>query len=138
MHAVRDASSWEMLLPTLPKVDIVIQDCDVRLGRDIRVFVVGKEIIGAVLRKNNNDFRANFKLGGSAESYSLNDSERDIVQTIINHFHFGMVGIDFLMDHQGKLLFNEIEDVVGSRTLSATSNINIVKKYIQWIKDQMR
>ena len=30
-----------------------------------------------------------------------------------------MVGIDFIFDEQGQFLFNEIEDVVGSRTLSA-------------------
>ncbi len=56
-----------------------------------------------------------------------------MVNTIINHFDFGMVGIDFIFDEKGGFLFNEIEDVVGSRTLSMTSDTDIVKLYLEHI-----
>src|SRR5690625_6839454 len=91
------------------------------MGKDLRVFVIGKQIIAAVLRVNNNDFRANFKLGGSAFLYHLTIDEVEMINKIINHFDFGLVGIDFLIDKEGNLLFNEIEDVVGSRILSETT-----------------
>ena len=48
-----------------------------------------------------------------------------------------MVGIDFIFDEHGHFLFNEIEDVVGSRTLSALSEINIVREYLKFIKDHV-
>ncbi|MDY0396883.1 hypothetical protein RWE15_24520 [Virgibacillus halophilus] len=117
---------------------IIQSSADVQPGRDIRVFVVGKKIIGAVLRKSDNDFRANFTLGGTAEWYELSQSEKETIQTIINHFDFGMVGIDFLIDHTGRLLFNEMEDVVGSRTLSEVSEVNILKEYIKLIKHSLK
>ncbi|WP_226376848.1 ATP-grasp domain-containing protein [Oceanobacillus halotolerans] len=117
--------------------DILIQDCKVQLGKDVRVFVIGKEIIAAVLRESQTDFRANFKLGGQASIYHLSSSEKQMIQKIVKHFDFGMVGIDFLINHDGTLLFNEIEDVVGSRTLSAVSDINIVKQYLHYIKDDL-
>lgn len=101
------------------------------------MFVVGKEIIGAVMRENSQDFRANFKLGGSARLYELQENELAIINKITSHFNFDMVGIDFLIDLDGELLFNEIEDVVGSRTLSAVSNVNILKKYIAHIKSEI-
>ena len=119
------------------QTDIIIQSSDVQLGKDLRVFVVGKEIIAAILRESSTDFRANFKLGGTAKIYQLNDQEKKLIYKIINYFDFGMVGIDFLIGHNGELLFNEIEDVVGSRTLSIADNVNILEKYITLIKNAL-
>lgn len=115
----------------------IIQSANVEMGKDLRVFVIGKKIIAAVLRESKNDFRANYKLGGSATLYNLNDDEITLINKIINHFDFGLVGIDFLIGHDGQLLFNEIEDVVGSRILSETTNINILSEYLTHIKSYL-
>ncbi len=102
-------------------------------GKDVRVFVVGKKIVGAILRRSKGDFKANFSLGGTAEGYKLNDREKALVMRVVDHFDFGMVGIDFIFDEKGGFLFNEIEDVAGSRTLSMTSDIDIVSEYLEHI-----
>ncbi len=137
VYFIQTKTEWMHFLKSSINKDLIIQTADVQLGKDVRVFVVGKEIIGAVLRESNSDFRANFKLGGSATWYELSSKEKQLIERIIQHFDFGMVGIDFLFDDQGNLLFNEIEDVVGSRTLSSVSSINIVEKYITFIKQQL-
>ncbi|CAH0346341.1 ATP-grasp domain-containing protein [Bacillus sp. CECT 9360] len=107
------------------------------LGKDVRVFVVGKKIIAAVLRQSQTDFKANFTLGGSASLYKLSDQEKDLIEKIINTIDFGMVGIDFVFSEEGSFWLNEIEDIVGSRTLSALSKINIVREYMLHIKKEM-
>jgi glutathione synthase/RimK-type ligase-like ATP-grasp enzyme len=95
---------------------------------------VGKEIVGAVLRlSKDGKFKANFSLGGTAEPYTLNAEEREMVMRIADHFDFGMAGIDFIFDEKGGFLFNEIEDVAGSRTLSMTSGTDIVRLYLDHI-----
>ncbi|WP_077327238.1 ATP-grasp domain-containing protein [Virgibacillus siamensis] len=135
VYMIHNRQEWESRLMTAASGDLVIQSIDsIQLGKDVRVFIVGKEIVGAVLRNSTTDFRSNYKLGGTASWYPLNHTERKMIQSIINHFDFGMVGIDFLLDNDGRLLLNEIEDVVGSRTLSAVSNINILEKYVSHIK----
>ena len=121
-------------LPTLSeKSEWTIQPLAPVAGRDLRVFVVGKEVIGAILRKNENDFRANFSLSQTATWYELCESEIRLVKRIVDHFDFDFVGIDFLFDQAGGLIFNEIEDVVGSRTLSVYSNVDAVDLYLQHI-----
>lgn len=137
VYLINNEIEWKRCLQNNPYEDWVIQNCSVRKGVDIRVFVIGKEIIGAVQRKNKHDFRANFSLGGTATWYTLQEKEIEIVQKIVNHFHFDYVGIDFLVGLNGQLLFNEIEDVVGSRTLSLVSNINILEKYVAHIINEM-
>ena len=43
------------------------------------------------------------------------------------------VGIDFILDDNNKFIFNEIEDVVGSRMLYQVSDIDIVDLYLNKI-----
>lgn len=136
VYFIKSDQDWNECRKQLITNDLVIQSADVKIGKDVRVFIIGKEIIGAVLRESKTDFRANFKLGGTATWYSLNDQERALIYKIMNHLDFDMVGIDFLIGHHGEFLFNEIEDVVGSRILSATSDINILKAYVTHIKNE--
>ncbi|OPJ62404.1 ATP-grasp domain-containing protein [Clostridium oryzae] len=115
--------------------DIIVQKMGEVPGRDVRVFVIGRQIIAAILRSSDDDFRANFSLGGSARLYELNEKQKELIHKIIEKFEFGMVGIDFIFDIQGNFILNEIEDVVGSRTLYKNSNIDIAKMYLEYIKN---
>lgn len=134
---IKNPKDWLQTLDTFSSNDLVIQSANVQKGKDLRVFVIGKEIIGAVLRKNKDDFRANFTLGGTATWYHLSDQERKIIEKIVYAYDFDLVGIDFLIDYEGNLIFNEIEDVVGSRILSAVSDINLLEKYITHIQTKL-
>lgn len=137
VYMIQNEQDWEQYYQEPDETDLVIQSTQVQTGKDVRVFIVGKEIVGAVLRENKNDFRANFKLGGTATWYPLHSEQIKMINKIIHHFDFDMVGIDFLIGLNGEFLFNEIEDVVGSRILSKTSNINILEKYIAHIRDNI-
>lgn len=134
VHFIQSESDYNQCLNLFKTSDLVIQSTNVELGRDLRVYILGKEIVGAVLRESTTDFRANFKLGGTATWYLLNEAQTKIINKIIYAYDFDLVGIDFLFDLNGNLLFNEIEDVVGSRMLSTVSNINLLEKYITHIK----
>ncbi|MFS0561877.1 ATP-grasp domain-containing protein [Terribacillus sp. 179-K 1B1 HS] len=133
VHLVETETQYQELQKLYTDHPIVMQKLAPTSGKDVRVFVIGKKVIAAVLRSSEQDFRANYSLGGNATLYSLNTEELKLVQRIIDHYHFGFVGIDFLFDENGSFLFNEIEDVVGSRTLSSVSDINIVKLYLEYI-----
>lgn len=137
VHFIHDEIEWAEGIASLATNELIVQATDVQLGKDVRVFVIGKEIISAVLRKNEHDFRANFTLGGEAIRFDLTAEEKKMIQKIVDHFDFGLVGIDFLMNEQGELLFNEIEDVVGSRILSEVSEINLLERYVSFIKSQV-
>ncbi|MUV39424.1 Coenzyme gamma-F420-2:alpha-L-glutamate ligase [Lentibacillus sp. JNUCC-1] len=134
---IHNDEEWDQNTQVMLGNDLIIQDANVKLGRDVRVFVVGSEVVGAVLRQSDIDFRANFTLGGSANTYQLSKKDLEMIDKIMHAFDFGMVGIDFLIGLEGQLLFNEIEDIVGSRTLSATTDINILQKYITHIKTNL-
>lgn len=123
------------ILEELKGSDVVIQPLTGSRHQDLRVYVIGEEIIASVLRTSKEGFRSNFSLGGEVSLYQLSEEEKVIIRIIINEFDFGLVGIDFIIGDEGELIFNEIEDVVGSRMLYQCSDINIVEKYLKFIQD---
>ncbi|MEA3321028.1 MAG: hypothetical protein U9Q88_13555 [Bacillota bacterium] len=134
---VEGVEQLEAVHTQLSARSIILQPLAGSPGKDLRVYVLGRTIAGAVLRSNPKSFKANFTLGGQAEAYTLNEVERTVVNKIIQQFDFSLVGIDFLFDENGHLLFNEIEDVVGCRTLCLTSDINIVRMYLEFILQKL-
>jgi len=107
-------------------------------GRDVRAYVIGDTIITAMERRNSdeNEFRANFSLGGSASEYPLDKDELKVVARVAKHINADFVGIDLIFNN-GKPIVNEIEDAVGTRMLYSHTDIDAVKEYIKWIKNQL-
>lgn len=139
VRLVEEQSQLEDFISAFPNTEVIVQALGPVPGKDLRVFVVGKKVAGAVLRSSTSgDFRANYSLGGHADKYVLTEMQEALVRRIISHFQFGLVGIDFLFDTHGGLIFNEIEDVVGSRTLSQVDpDANLVRQYLSFIKGQL-
>ena len=113
--------------------NIILQKLTGKAHQDVRVYVIGKEIIAAVKRTAVEGFKSNFSLGGQVELHDLSQKEEELVKKIIGEFEFGLVGIDFLIGENGEFIFNEIEDVVGARMLYQCSKINLVRRYLEFI-----
>ncbi|MBR3149771.1 MAG: ATP-grasp domain-containing protein [Eubacterium sp.] len=103
------------------------------LGKDLRVWVLGGKIMASVLRVSKTDFRSNFCLGGDALPYTLSDDETALVKKIISLVNGDYYGIDFVFD-KGRIVFNELEDAVGARMLYASTDIDIIGEYCNYIK----
>ncbi len=101
-------------------------------GRDLRVYVLNDAIIGAVLRRSDTDFRSNYSLGGSVSVHALTREERHMAERIIAMEHMDLAGID-LMYHEGRPVFNEIEDVAGARMLYQCMEFPLVERYVDYI-----
>lgn len=118
--------------------DVVIQPFVGTKHEDLRVYVIGDRIVGAVLRQAKEGFKSNFSLGGFVSLYSLSEQEEILVHKIIKKLKPDMVGIDFIIGDHNELIFNEIEDVVGARMLYKVSNINLVGEYLQYIQNKIK
>lgn len=105
-------------------------------SNDIRVYIVFGKIYAAVLRHGNDGFKSNFSLGGSVEEYFLDEEQKKFIEKFIEAFGAGqlsMAGIDFILTRDGNLIFNELEEMVGSRMLYNCSKHDIVRKYVEQI-----
>jgi gamma-F420-2:alpha-L-glutamate ligase len=121
-------------LKEYPHKRFVLQEFADNPGKDVRVFVIGSNVIGAVLRESSTSFKANYTLGGNVRAYQLSEAEKLLVSKITSSLHADFIGIDFLLNSKNEFIFNEIEDVVGCRSLYSTSKVNAAGLYINYIK----
>lgn len=105
---------------------------------DVRVFMLGEEVVGAVKRIGaENSFKSNFTLGGTVEKYTLDKRQIADVEKIAKALKSDYIGIDFLLLPDGSWLFNEIEDPVGARSYFATTNKDIAIPIMEYINKKL-
>lgn len=106
---------------------------------DLRVYVLGGKALGAVLRTPKSGmFKSNFSLGGKAERFEITEALFSAVRRVLDCLSFvpDFVGIDFLFDGES-FVFNEIEDVVGTRMLYKTTDVDAAWEFSRYIKSEM-
>ena len=134
---VKNLEEANKILEALPGEEMLIQQVCTQVGIDVRVFIIGNQIIGAIKRHSEKDFRSNYSLGGQTSVYLLNEKEKKRIHQILDSLKCDFVGVDFMIDADGEFIFNEIEDVVGSRSLYANTDIDSAKLYIRHIKQSL-
>lgn len=116
--------------------DFIYQIVASDTGRDLRVYVLGDVVLTSMLRKSENDFRANFSLGGTASETSLSEAEMKLVAKVKKELDMDFAGIDIIYNN-GNPVLNEIEDVVGTRMLYAYTDIDACNEYMKWIAKKL-
>lgn len=106
------------------------------LGKDMRAYVLGGEIVGCVLRESERDFRSNFSLGGKVKPVAPTAEQREIVKTLYEKLRFDYVGVDFLPNGENWVL-NEIEDAAGARMLYECTDKDIARLFIVYLKETL-
>ena len=104
--------------------------------KDVRAYVLNNQVVALVERRNANDYRSNFSLGGEVKAYESSQEMVDIATKISKLLGATYIGVDFLIDGSN-IYLNEIEDPVGARMLYKTSNIDIINLFIKEIKKQL-
>lgn len=71
-------------------------------GEDLRVFVVGNKVLGAMKRTApDGDFRANITIGGTGEYYPVTSEIEEIALATATALGLEIAGIDLLFDKRG-------------------------------------
>ena len=72
-------------------------------GKDVRVFILGKRIIGAMERiaTKRGEFRSNFHLGGRVRVAEMSRKEKDVAFAAVKAFGLNMAGVDILRTKTG-------------------------------------
>ncbi len=132
---INDKNDLLLQLDKSEETRFVLQHLASQKGLDIRVYLMGERVLGAVKRVSETDVRANVSLGARASRYELRSDELQLVNKIGSMMNFDFVGIDFIMD-DGRLILNEIEDVVGTRSLYSEYDVDVVGIYLAYIRSK--
>lgn len=103
---------------------------------DLRLYVLNKKVVGAVLRHNKKDFRSNFSLGGDVKAYEPDSELIKTAELIATALNADYIGVDFLKINN-QWLANEIEDPVGGRMLYKVAGIDASILLCDYIFDSL-
>lgn len=137
---VGEEAIWKQILAELSGRKLLCQEWIDSGGRDLRVYILWGEIYAAVLRQGGEDFRSNYSLGGQVQPYTLSGQEKAYISQFVQALggrRLAMAGVDFLLSGDGTLVFNELEEMVGSRMLYQCTSFDIVSDFVSILKKRM-
>ncbi|MFT4058671.1 MAG: 30S ribosomal protein S6--L-glutamate ligase [Legionella sp.] len=103
-------------------------------GTDIRCFVVGEKVVGAVKRQaKEGEFRANVHQGGKAMKVKLTPQERAIAVSAAKTMGLKVAGVDLIRSNHGPLIL-EINSSPGLEAIEKATGVNIAGKIIEYIE----
>ncbi len=103
-------------------------------GADIRAFIVGGEVVGAMRRQGaEGDFRSNLHQGGSAKSHKLTRKEKSTALAAAKAMGLGVCGVDMIPSSRGPLVM-EVNSSPGLEGIEKSTNIDIAGKIMDYIE----
>lgn len=103
-------------------------------GADVRVLVVGGEIIAAMKRQaKEGEFRSNLHRGASSEPIRLEEEEEELVKKAVKLLGLDVAGVDLLRSKRGPLII-EVNASPGLEGIETTTGIDIAGKIIEFIE----
>lgn len=101
-------------------------------GRDLRVIVVGGEVVASMRRVSLTDFRSNAELGGRGEPYPLDEAARSLSKRIADRLKLDYCGIDLLFSKDGYLVC-EVNSNAFFGTIERVTGINVARAYAEYL-----
>lgn len=139
---VYKAESKEELLERLialgDKRTILQEYIQTSCGRDIRVNIIGDRVVGAMLRSNDRDFRANITLGGKGTPIPLTDEQEEIALAAHQLLGLDFSGVDLLFGKNDEPILCEVNSNVNFLSFEAASGIDFGELLLDDILEKMR
>jgi len=102
-------------------------------GADIRVLIVGGEVVGAMKRQGaEGDFRSNLHQGGHATAHKLTRKEKSTALAAAKAMGLGICGVDMIESARGPLVM-EVNSSPGLEGIEKSTNIDIAEKIMDYI-----
>jgi ribosomal protein S6--L-glutamate ligase len=100
-------------------------------GHDLRVFVLGDEVLG-MRRRHESDWRTNLARGAVAEPLAVDEELATLARRAAACVGAPVAGVDFLPDKAGKLYVIEVNAVPGWRGLAAATGIDVARRVLDF------
>jgi len=120
-------------------VNILIQEfIKEAAGSDVRCFVVGERVIGAMKRQaKEGEFRSNLHRGGEAVPTKITPLERKTAVQAAKIMGLNVAGVDILRSSRGPLVM-EVNSSPGLKGIEAATGKNIAGMIIEFIEKNAR
>ena len=108
-------------------------------GRDVRAFVLGGRVLGAIERRAaDGDWRANVSRGGTAIAFELPPGWEAIALRAAATIGATYAGIDLLPSADGGVFVLEVNGIPGWRGLQSATGVDVAGAIVEYLADRLR
>ncbi len=121
------------------RINILVQEFVKEAGgADIRAFVIGDRVVGAMKRQSAPDeFRSNLHRGGTARNISITPEERSTAVRASRALGLNVAGVDMLRSSRGPVLI-EVNSTPGLRGIEHATGVDIAERIIAFLETHAR
>jgi ribosomal protein S6--L-glutamate ligase len=106
-------------------------------GTDIRCFVIGNKVVGAIKRQaKEGEFRSNLHRGGEASPVKLTKAMRDVARKATKELKLSVAGVDILESNTGPKVL-EINSSPGLEGIEKATKKDIAEMIIRHIESKV-
>ncbi len=109
-----------------------LQEMIKRPPRDIRVIVIGDQVVSAMYRTSSGGFKTNIALGAEPILCEITKELEDVCMKASKAVGGGILGVDVMEDEKRGLVVHEVNNTVEFKGLSKVSKKNIPKEMIDF------
>ncbi len=101
-------------------------------GRDVRAFVVGRKVVAAMERRNENpgEFRSNLHRGGEGHPVKLSREYRRTAIRAASAIGLDVAGVDMLISSEGPMIM-EVNSSPGLEGIETTTSVDVATSIIR-------
>ncbi|HWP78778.1 MAG TPA: lysine biosynthesis protein LysX [Candidatus Nitrosotenuis sp.] len=114
-----------------------LQEMIDRPPRDIRAITVGDQVVAAMYRKSQGEFKTNIALGGDPELCEITKEIEDICIKASKAVGGGILGIDLMEDKSRGFVCHEVNNTVEFKGLARVAKKNIPQEMIRYALNQI-
>ena len=126
------------LIENLKKIDgraFLLQEfIKTSFGRDLRIYVVGDKIIGAMERINTKgDFRANIEIGAVGKIYEPSEAQKAMALKVVKELNLDFAGVDLLFGEDDEPILCEVNSNAYFTHFNKVLGLNVAENIFEHI-----
>ncbi|OLO40520.1 RimK family alpha-L-glutamate ligase [Alkalihalophilus pseudofirmus] len=117
---------------------VIQQLIEASYGKDIRLNVVGNQVVASMLRQSTSDFRANVSAGATMEPYQPTAEEVELAVRCSKVMGTDFAGVDLLFGEDGERYVCEVNSNAHIRNIYDCTGINVAESMIEYIIGKLK
>ena len=110
-----------------------LQEMVNRPPRDIRVIVIGDQVVAAMYRTSSGSFKTNIAVGGEPVACEITKELEDVCMKAAKAVGGGILGVDVMEDKKRGLVVHEVNNTVEFKGLAKVVKKDIPKEMIDFV-----
>jgi len=134
VHLVRDHSEFmEKVNELKHKPHVYQQFIQTSSGKDIRLHVVGDEVVATMMRKSESDFRANVTNGGKMYQYTPTEDQAALAVKASKLLGADFAGVDLLFGENDEPIICEVNSNAHMKNILSCTGIDVSEFIMDYI-----